>query len=396
MNGHRSATSLASDVLISFPGEFARIHVPRRNKTYQVSGATLELLAAVLDSSGEQLKALHRRYSDASLDAALDQLTARGILSAGSGRTELPKAWAHWGEPAWFLQMKSRNATYDISTAGQLSITADIVATPPPPVFKCLCGDATVPLPAPRSIDTGLSTALQQRRTCRAFADAPIALGDLATILYYTAGTLFTHETNFYGPVAKKCAPSPGARHATEAYVAIRACDGIESGIYHYCSAHHALTAVRAPMPEDFLTTALYQQHYFVDAAATIFFTAVIDRIMWKYRSSRAYRLMHYEVAHYAQNLLLAGTGLGLGVYVTGALAEAYIEEQLGIDGVGEIPMYVAGVGPEAIDRPAVREGVALSDFARSAEVKLPEPAPELSFEVPDTIEQLLRPDVDD
>ncbi|MCY1566908.1 nitroreductase family protein [Staphylococcus pettenkoferi] len=54
---------------------------------------------------------------------------------------------------------------------------------------------------------------------------------------------------------------------------------------------------------------------------------------------------MHYETAHYAQNFLLAGTALDLGVFVTGAIKDSLIERKLKIDGVNEVPLYVSGVG---------------------------------------------------
>lgn len=95
----------------------------------------------------------------------------------------------------------------------------------------------------------------------------------------------------------------------------------------------------------EFLAEALLQQTYFIDAGLCCFFTCVVSRLMWKYKSPRAYRLAHLEAGHYCQNLLLAGTALGLGVYCTAAIADSVIEKALGIDGVEECLLYAAGAG---------------------------------------------------
>lgn len=382
---------VSTDIIVSFPAGSIRITVPSQNKRYRASVRDLEFICAITDHTNQKLQNLRRRYTEESLEKALGLLLERGILShEGDVGSRMPSEWQDWGEAAWLLQMKSSRARYVTTASEQLSAIAEIVATDPPPMYKCLCPNGSLDLLPPREISAELSKVLQQRRTCRDFADAPVSKSDLGSILYFTAGTLLTHETNYFGPVARKCAPSPGARHATEAYVAIRSCNDVPEGLYHYCSVHHRLAAITTPLPSEFLDNVLFRQHYFSAAAVTVLFTAVVNRIMWKYRNARAYRLMHYEVAHYAHNLLLAGTGLGLGVFVTGAIDDEYLEKQLDIDGVAEIPMYAAGFGPEIPDPVSHREGIQVSNFALPGQVRLPAPAPELTVDIPDTVEGIL------
>ncbi|MGW8027961.1 hypothetical protein [Staphylococcus shinii] len=71
---------------------------------------------------------------------------------------------------------------------------------------------------------------------------------------------------------------------------------------------------------------------------------------------------MHYETAHYAQNFLLTGTALNLGVFVTGAIKDSVIETKLKIDGVNEVPLYVSGVGQKTSEGPYSRAGIKVGE----------------------------------
>ncbi|ANB56258.1 nitroreductase family protein [Anoxybacillus sp. B7M1] len=143
----------------------------------------------------------------------------------------------------------------------------------------------------------------------------------------------------------------------------MNACEGLRSGVYHYCQKHHALHLIETEEDvKPFLYDVLYGQDYFLNAAVTVFYTSVIDRIKWKYKGARIYRLMHYETAHYAQNFLLAGTAHNLGVFMTAAFKESLVESKLGIDGVHEVAMYVTGAGQKDEIGPYARAGIELSE----------------------------------
>jgi SagB-type dehydrogenase family enzyme len=219
------------------------------------------------------------------------------------------------------------------------------------------------------------SQVLLARRTCRNFSDAALTLGEVADLAFYTGGVVFENDTRYFGKVLKKCAPSPGARHGTEVYFAVQRCEGVEPGLYHYCAEHHCLNRASDVEVGEFLPAALVGQDYFAAAPLVVFFTCVVTRLMWKYKGPRVYRLAHFEAGHYCQNLLLAGTALGLGVFCTGALADSAIEEALGVDGVEEVALYTAGAGRER-GSPYRREAVTLSaHLPAGARPKLPEGA---------------------
>ena len=122
-------------------------------------------------------------------------------------------------------------------------------------------------------------------------------------------------------------------------------------------------------MRDRFESLAVGQKH--VGSAAALFvMTARWRRSIWKYRSPRAYRVVTLDAGHLAQTFCLVATWLGLAPFTTAALRDSGVEETLGIDGITESVLYLAGVGmprarrgirsggsPAAVARPRARAG---------------------------------------
>ena len=90
--------------------------------------------------------------------------------------------------------------------------------------------------------------------------------------------------------------------------------------------------------------------------------TAVFPRTMWKYHHARAYRVVLLDAGHLCQTFCLVATWLGLAPFCTAALKDTLIEKDLGIDGIRESVLYVAGVGLPATSVRARRQ------FSRNAD----------------------------
>jgi SagB-type dehydrogenase family enzyme len=128
-------------------------------------------------------------------------------------------------------------------------------------------------------------------------------------------------------------------------YVAALDVVGLSPGLYHYNHVDHVLERLRSGrMRDDVLRLTLGQKHV-GNANAVCFMTAVFPRSMYKYRSPRAYRIVSLETGHLAQTFCLVATWLGLAPFTTAAVADTAIERALGIDGISESVLYVAGVG---------------------------------------------------
>jgi nitroreductase len=65
---------------------------------------------------------------------------------------------------------------------------------------------------------------------------------------------------------------------------------------------------------------------------------------MWRYRHSRAYRVILLEAGHFCQTFCLVATWLGLAPFCTAALDDEKIEADLGLN-AHESVLYAAGVG---------------------------------------------------
>lgn len=350
--------SICDDVMLSL-GNGPVLSIPSAHGEVSVDEDALRLLLAIVFPTGESAAELADCDPD-DVQAALDQLVEYQVIERKPPqRVEAP--WQAWGQLAWRFHASTKDVPFATTVDAQVQHAVACAQQRAPDRFKCDCEDGAVTrLPRPTLVRAEISDVLLRRRTCRAFAGGELPLQQLADLLFYTGGYVFEHETLAYGDVLKKAAPSPGARHPTELNVAIQHASGVAPGLYHYCVQHHALVR-KGNLPDHFVQRALVEQLYFTGASIYCFFSSVVPRMMWKYGTARAYRLIHLELGHYCQNFLLVGAALGLGVFSTGAIADSYLENLFGLDGTDEIIMYVAGAGQMSEGGPYHRRRVRLS-----------------------------------
>jgi SagB-type dehydrogenase family enzyme len=262
-------------------------------------------------------------------------------------------AWDQWNPSAGFFHSASKDVSFiDIDTLlGQLAQQA--ITSPLPAALKEYPHARRIGLPPPKTRGA-FPRVLQARRTWRRFADAPLDLASLSTVLHLSAGVQRWATAEGEGRIALKTSPSGGARHPIEVYVAARNVRSLEPGFYHYAANGHALEKVGRARRPPRLDALLPTQWWFRDAAALVLFTAVFERTRWRYNSPRAYRAVLLEAGHLCQTFCLTATWLGLAPFCSMALADTAIEKALGLDGVSESVLYAAGVGR----RPALPTGV--------------------------------------
>ncbi|HYJ83579.1 MAG TPA: SagB/ThcOx family dehydrogenase [Allosphingosinicella sp.] len=347
--------------MIRFDGGRWQFHIPDAGRNFDADPSAIELIGwLALPPEQRAGEGPCSKYSEESLGRAVRSLVEAGILIESGSEHPLVRAWESWTPAAWFIHLAGQHVRFATTDSEQDAVAERIAATPPPSRYKCSClaGRGT-PLPEPRRLDAvTLGQALLRRRTCRLYDEsAPVQLEDLADMLYYTGGVVFEHEAGLFGTVLKKCSPSPGARHSIELYPVVTRCAGLEPGSYHYCTQHHALNPISLGDKRDFITRVLQVQPYFTTSAVSCFLACATPRLRWKYQGPRIYRLAHLEAGHYCQNFLLAGTGLGLGVFSTGAIDELGVQRELEIDGVDEVVLYVAGAGVMKDGVPYIRDG---------------------------------------
>ena len=159
-----------------------------------------------------------------------------------------------------------------------------------------------------------------------------------------------------FGKLALKTSPSAGARHPGEVYLMALRVEGLRAGFVSLSSRYHRLEMISTNATREKAWRYCARQNFAKNAAALFLMTAVFRRTMWKYHLPRAYRVVLLDAGHLCQTFCLVATWLGLAPFCTAALKDTLIEEDLGIDGIRESVLYVAGVGVPATSARARRQ----------------------------------------
>jgi SagB-type dehydrogenase family enzyme len=295
----------------------------------------------------DRVTSLFPEYSPALVNEALDLLLDQSIVQqSGRSGTDAEAALRQWGDwlpQAAFFHLTTKDVVYGERMVNERRLLDKMDRIEPPAPLRRLRSRSAKALPA-ADTDGALAGTLLARRTWRRFGAEALPLDRLSTLLGLTWRVQKWADTGAE-VLALKTAPSGGARHNLEAYVlALRVAD-LEPGIYHYDANAHTLKRVRRDASPADIARYVPRQPWYEDAACMVLMTSVFGRAQWRYEYPRAYRSVLLEAGHFCQNFLLLATSLGLAPFCTGALADATIERDLGIDGVSESVIYACGVG---------------------------------------------------
>ncbi|NQU38372.1 MAG: SagB/ThcOx family dehydrogenase [Lentisphaerae bacterium] len=225
------------------------------------------------------------------------------------------------------------------------------LAHKPPPLDAHL-----IALPRPDTLHLGampLKDAIGQRRSRRAFSDAPLTLSELSFLLWCTQG-ITKIERDKEGQIVNefRTVPSGGARHPFETYLLLNRVTSLIPGLYRYLPLDHALVLLRA---DDALEAKSVEACYdaaFVGQAAVVFVWAALPaRTEWRY-GPIAHRMIAIEAGHVAQNLALAVESLGAGCCPMLGYNQRKMDALIGVDGDEEFTIYLAPVGKVRHDTP--------------------------------------------
>jgi SagB-type dehydrogenase family enzyme len=299
----------------------------------------------VLDNWSSPAELVEQHPSLGAIEHVIDLLSTLadlGLLQRESAaKAEWP--WAQWSPEAAFLHFGTRDARYEgdpLEYDDRLRVKA--IASPPPPPTKRVDGVRRT-LPPPR--DGPLADTLRCRRTWRRFAEEPLDIDALGSLLQLTFGVQKHARVPGQGPIVLKTSPSGGARHPLEAYVIAQNVSGLSPGAYHYDAASHELVDLARPVSSEQFQRALADQYYYAPASAIVVMTAVVSRKMWRYPYSRAYRSILIEAGHFGQTFCLLATAFDLAPFCTMAFRDSELESLIGVDGVNESALYVVGAG---------------------------------------------------
>jgi len=289
-------------------------------------------------------------YGPRGVGDAIATLWRNGLLvvegTAESARDARLAPWEPWSPAGSFFHFATRNARYTTSSRGLCVIAARVTRRPMQPIYKDVAGPRSGLVGPRASLARGsLGHALMRRRTCREFRRGQLSRSVVEKVTVLTFGRLGWLDGGPYGKLLHRAAPSGGARHVVECYLMILNVQGLRRGLYHYSVRHNALVSLPNDVSRERVARFTKGQRGFADASALFLMTAVFGRSQWKYRDPRAYRVLLLDLGHICQNLLLVAASLGAGAFCTAAFDDDAIDRYLGLDGVSEGVMYVAGIG---------------------------------------------------
>lgn len=290
-----------------------------------------------IDALGEQYVRIAQRLLEAGV-----------LIEQGSERqneeSRVLSEWAAWGPSTRYHHFASRSdgeVRYASVIEDELRSAMRAAIDPPPSPAK---SDPTLPLisiPGGRPDSStwarpGLVDALYSRRSVRQFTNQPIPLDAMGTIVQVAAGPVEIIDHPDIGTVLLKTSPSAGARTPIELYVYANNVDGLEPGLYHFAPLRGGLERVGTAASKTLVEKAVGGQPWLAEAAALVFYTAVLGRTSWRYENARAYRDILIELGHISQTILLTATAMGLGGVTATALVDEAVEQLLGTDAAAE------------------------------------------------------------
>lgn len=207
------------------------------------------------------------------------------------------------------------------------------------------------------------ASVLERRRSERQYdEDHPITLRQLGALLDRAARPRSYSEIpvqNFRGrktnfEISWRPYPNGGASYELEIYPAVDRCADLESGLYHYDAAAHALVRIaeRTPDVERLLAFAKVATAGLAEPQIVLAIAARFSRVMWKYRSICYATILRNTGALY-QTLYLAATELGLAPCGLGSGNSALFAQLTGLDPVveGTVGEFILGGRPRKLEQ---------------------------------------------
>ena len=247
--------------------------------------------------------------------------------------SERTVTWEHFGPTKWakgrFPQPPARRTNYP----------GEPVALPVPD------------LAADRTQGPTLTAVLEDRVSTRTFDDArPIAIEQLAELLYRTARTRSTQPVGEGEELLSRPYPSGGGIYELELYPVVRNVTGLAPGMYHYDSFDHVLRPVadaESRAVSQLLKPAAATLTGGAEPQLLLVMAARCGRIMWTYEQI-GYAAILKDVGVLMQTIYLAATAMGLGACAQGFGDTAAFVAATGVDELQECSVGSIIVGSAA------------------------------------------------
>jgi oxazoline/thiazoline dehydrogenase len=276
-----------------------------------------------------------RALADAARDAGVDPDAAGALVQPLVDAGILVDAERHEHEQSgpWdFEDLRFHTSTRPPSASEWMRIW------PPPPPLPPRRGEDRIELARPdhdalERADPPFAAVQTRRRSIRAPGPNPLTASQLGEFLYrvgrvedvWEAGPELSHAARPY--------PAAGALYEIELYVAVNACEGVASGLYHYRGDEHALTRLsgRTAEVDELLANAAWGMGVEELPSVLLVLSARFGRISWKY-GPLAYSLTLKNVGVVLHTMYLAATAMGLAPCAVGTGDSALFARATGIE----------------------------------------------------------------
>ena len=145
------------------------------------------------------------------------------------------------------------------------------------------------------------------------------------------------------GDFLRKAVPSGGARHPTEAFVALFPGGPLRPGTYHYNVEHHRLDLLRSGDHSTAFRAASFDlfDKYQEAPFGLIVFCSLVERAMWRYRDARSARAPFIDIGHALMAYRTVIQRLGVGGYTYQKFHDRQIAALLGINVERLAPLFL-------------------------------------------------------
>ena len=152
-----------------------------------------------------------------------------------------------------------------------------------------------------------------------------VGLTPVFNMVVATFGTQSLRDITGSKPISRKCIPSGGGRHPTEAYVIEM--DGHNA--FHYCSGNNSFANLGADISRSTYRDAFGEPEKYVTFPVKyiIVLTSIWERNMFRYREPKTFRSVHLDAGHAVSNLEILAEKAGYLSKVQYGLNSKRIEE---------------------------------------------------------------------
>jgi len=205
----------------------------------------------------------------------------------------------------------------------------------PVPAARPVAVSARIGLPEPAPLSMSLREALEKRRSTREYSGSPLAMQELAALLWAAQGIT--------SPGGLRTAPSAGAVYPIKTYVFAARVQGLPAGFYSFDPELRSLSLLSKGDRLKRLAKACGGQQCVEQCAAGLLLTAWYGRLRKEFGET-AESLALLEAGHIGQNWHLAAAALGLGSVSIGKIDAAALKLLLPIPD-DEHPLYLVIAG---------------------------------------------------